>query len=331
VAQIGQVAASVFRGTSYRTVSIIGGANVQHQIAHIREGRPQILVATPGRLAELVFELDKVHLGNVRTVVVDEVDGMLREPYAAEVEKLLQATMLRAHAGVGGGGSGGGHNEHPQQLQRGLHRRISIESPAARESEGESESEGEGRLKNNEGAVAREREVEVEVGDSSAASSSFSASSSLPAGESGVGNTMLCLASATSNSDVVAAFADRYTSSQSPVPWANVAVTGSSMPHSITHGLISAPKIRAMSMLKRFIHAKPSIQSALIFVNDPGRVQAVYRDLLYSGIIAAPLHGDSSKEDRKVCSSINLLLIRFAPLLINANKFLVLCMNFGRK
>jgi superfamily II DNA/RNA helicase len=41
------------------------------------------------------------------------------------------------------------------------------------------------------------------------------------------------------------------------------------------------------------------VVSALIFVNDPYRVEIVYEKLLEMGFIAAPLHGESSKDDRK--------------------------------
>ena len=68
----------------------------------------------------------------------------------------------------------------------------------------------------------------------------------------------------------------------------------------ITHGLISTPRMRALEMLKKFLKAKPEVASALIFVNDPHRVEIIYEKLLEMGFIAAPLHGESSKDDRKV-------------------------------
>jgi superfamily II DNA/RNA helicase len=68
----------------------------------------------------------------------------------------------------------------------------------------------------------------------------------------------------------------------------------------ITHGLISTPRMRALEMLKKFLKAKPEVVSALIFVNDPHRVEIIYEKLLEMGFVAAPLHGESSKDDRKV-------------------------------
>ncbi|KAJ1383139.1 P-loop containing nucleoside triphosphate hydrolase protein, partial [Ochromonadaceae sp. CCMP2298] len=204
VTQIGSVAGKLFAGTDYRVVTLIGGANVRNQIKHMREDRPQILVATPGRLAELVFRLEQVKLGNVRAVVVDEVDNMMHEPYVGEIETVLQGTPLRK---------------------------------------------------------------------------------------------MLVLASATSSDPAVAAFADRYTGQAG---WRQVAVQGAAaLPRTITHGLISVPRMRALEMLRKFLRAKPTVKSALVFVNEPHRVEVVCRELGDMGLVAAPLHGDSTKEDRK--------------------------------
>ena len=64
-------------------------------------------------------------------------------------------------------------------------------------------------------------------------------------------------------------------------------------------------------MLKKFLKAKPEVVSALIFVNDPHRVEIIYEKLLEMGFIAAPLHGESSKDDRKVCITLYLFLLKF--------------------
>ncbi len=68
--------------------------------------------------------------------------------------------------------------------------------------------------------------------------------------------------------------------------------------------MISCPRIKAFELLKKCINAQPMIEKALIFVNDPHRVKIVTEKLLEMGIIAAPLHGESSKDDRKVYNSI---------------------------
>lgn len=62
-------------------------------------------------------------------------------------------------------------------------------------------------------------------------------------------------------------------------------------------------------MLKKFLKAKPEVVSALIFVNDPHRVEIIYEKLLEMGFIAAPLHGESSKDDRKVRNNYYVLVL----------------------
>ena len=82
--------------------------------------------------------------------------------------------------------------------------------------------------------------------------------------------------------------------------WDRIAVdSGAMLPATITHGLISTTRMHALDMLRRFINAKPAVRSAIIFVNDPHRVEVVVRELYEMGLVAAPLHGDSSKDDRK--------------------------------
>jgi hypothetical protein len=73
-------------------------------------------------------------------------------------------------------------------------------------------------------------------------------------------------------------------------------------------------------MLKKFLKAKPEVVSALIFVNDPHRVEIIYEKLLEMGFVAAPLHGESSKDDRKVFP--RSFSIYFFPFLLFSHFFL---------
>lgn len=51
----------------------------------------QIVVATPGRLCEFVFDRQRLKLTNVRSLVLDEVDAILRTPYDGEVDAIVEA------------------------------------------------------------------------------------------------------------------------------------------------------------------------------------------------------------------------------------------------
>lgn len=304
VNQIGSVASSLFQDTTYKVTTLIGGANVRNQIKQLRDTRPQILVATPGRLAELVFRLEKIRLGNVRAVVVDEIDNMLQEPYIGELQTILEATALFNRVTTVAGSTSTpttttSDNDDDDDL-------IDIIDDYAEEEEGEEE-----RIKRGGGRGEEEEDKFISSGSSSITGSSTSitgsSSSSIEHKTSITATTstephiynkrLVCLASATGNDPKVALFADKYC----PSGWKRISVpSATALPTTITHGLISSPRMRALEMLKRFLLAKPTVERALIFVNDPHRVEVVCEKLLEMGLIAAPLHGDSSKDDRKV-------------------------------
>lgn len=258
VTQIGAVGEDLFRGTGINVMSLIGGANVRNQVKRLRDTKPQIIVATPGRLAELVFQLRKLRLGMVRAVVIDEVDSMLREPFVGELQTILEATPLFAQ------------------------RSSSAAAPSPVATRSFSDDGGVESFMDEGDDADEEEEDEDEDSDAT-----------VPAH---LNKRLVCLASATSSDPNVKAFAERYCSPD----WARVAVPSASMlPPGITHGLISTPRMRALETLKRFLKTKPAVVSALIFVNDPHRVEIIYEQLLEMGFIAAPLHGESSKDDRK--------------------------------
>jgi superfamily II DNA/RNA helicase len=62
-------------GDGVRIAALIGGASLRRQLDKLKE-HPQLVVGTPGRIAELI-ELRKLKMHRVRTIVVDEADQML--------------------------------------------------------------------------------------------------------------------------------------------------------------------------------------------------------------------------------------------------------------
>lgn len=56
----------------------------------------QIVIATPGRLCELAFDRRKIKLGGVSTIVLDEIDALLRPPYDQEIDAIVDATPAGA-------------------------------------------------------------------------------------------------------------------------------------------------------------------------------------------------------------------------------------------
>lgn len=274
VTQIALVGTSLFQGTGIRVISLIGGANVRNQIKNLREDKPQIVVATPGRLAELVFQLRKLRLGMVRAVVIDEIDNMLREPYIGEIQTILEATPLSSsslrrkerleqsqESDVGMKNYDQEGDDVIEDLMTGADSNTNIDSYNDDEEDEDDDGDGSDKSAVNDNFLKR----------------------------------MFCLSSATGNEPEVRSFADNYCYN-----WQKVSVNSATqLPVSITHGLISCPRVKALELLKKFLNSKPEVKSAIVFVNDPYRVEIICEKLLEMGLIAAPLHGDTSKDDRK--------------------------------
>lgn len=76
--------------------AVYGGASIGEQIRDLRKG-PQIVVATPGRLIDLI-ERKAIHLEKIRYVVLDEADEMLNMGFREDIEFILQNTPERESA-----------------------------------------------------------------------------------------------------------------------------------------------------------------------------------------------------------------------------------------
>ena len=74
-------------------VAVYGGASIGMQIRDIRRG-VQIVVATPGRLIDLI-ERKAINLEQIRYVVLDEADEMLNMGFQDDIEFILQNTPQR--------------------------------------------------------------------------------------------------------------------------------------------------------------------------------------------------------------------------------------------
>ena len=73
---------------TFRVAAIYGGENISRQFAALRQ-RPQIIVATPGRLAD---HLDRgtIRLDEIRTVVLDEADRMLDMGFRRDLNRIME-------------------------------------------------------------------------------------------------------------------------------------------------------------------------------------------------------------------------------------------------
>ncbi|MEQ1813016.1 MAG: DEAD/DEAH box helicase [Candidatus Nitrotoga sp.] len=77
----------------YKVVAVYGGASIETQIRQIKAGA-QIVVATPGRLMDLISR-KAVKLDSVRRVVLDEADEMLNMGFKEAIDFILSEVVER--------------------------------------------------------------------------------------------------------------------------------------------------------------------------------------------------------------------------------------------
>lgn len=69
-------------------VPVYGGKHKQEQVNSLTRGRPRMVIATPGRLIDLLMD-GVVSLEEVRTVVLDEADRMLDMGFEPQIRKIF--------------------------------------------------------------------------------------------------------------------------------------------------------------------------------------------------------------------------------------------------
>lgn len=85
--QLVRVAEQYTEHSGIRTQQLIGGAALQRQVDRLKL-KPQLVIGTPGRVAELL-KIRKLKLTTVRTVVVDEADQMFKLGSTKDLETVL--------------------------------------------------------------------------------------------------------------------------------------------------------------------------------------------------------------------------------------------------
>lgn len=85
--QIAEEAKELGKFTPIRVVPLYGGQSIQTQYKELECG-PEIIVATPGRLMDMV-DRGALHFDNVKIAVLDEVDRMLDIGFRDDIRKIL--------------------------------------------------------------------------------------------------------------------------------------------------------------------------------------------------------------------------------------------------
>ena len=74
----------------FNIVAVYGGASISEQIRKVKRGA-QIIVATPGRLIDLI-DRKAINLSSIKYIVLDEADEMLNMGFKDDLDKILSFT-----------------------------------------------------------------------------------------------------------------------------------------------------------------------------------------------------------------------------------------------
>ena len=91
--QVNAALQGVAEALGLRTLTLCGGVPQEQQQAELALG-PQLLVATPGRLRDLLAQR-RLGLSNLRTLVLDEADRLLEMGFLKEVQQILALLPAR--------------------------------------------------------------------------------------------------------------------------------------------------------------------------------------------------------------------------------------------
>lgn len=98
--QVATDMANFARFTPIKISAVFGGERVKTQAKQLARG-PEVIVATPGRIMDMV-ERGHLRYGNVRHVVLDEVDRMLDIGFREDIRRILKGCPPPGNPATGG-------------------------------------------------------------------------------------------------------------------------------------------------------------------------------------------------------------------------------------
>lgn len=87
VVQVEEVVRKLAKDSGIMVAGVFGGAGIQPQAARIREGA-DVVVGTPGRVLDIALH-GLLRFGNVRRLILDEVDEMLEQGFRTQIGRVL--------------------------------------------------------------------------------------------------------------------------------------------------------------------------------------------------------------------------------------------------
>ncbi|WP_124058563.1 DEAD/DEAH box helicase [Vaginisenegalia massiliensis] len=90
--QVGAVASEWGQLVGIHSLVLLGGANINRQ-AEALKAKPELIVATPGRLHEFMTYTRKIKLHEVKALIFDEADYLLEQEYLPMIQDLRKRVM----------------------------------------------------------------------------------------------------------------------------------------------------------------------------------------------------------------------------------------------
>lgn len=88
--QVSQEVDKLGKYSGIKSFAVYGGESYERQIRGIRQGKPQIIVGTPGRLMDLMNQ-GIIDFSKAKHIILDEADEMLNMGFFEDVEKIVAA------------------------------------------------------------------------------------------------------------------------------------------------------------------------------------------------------------------------------------------------
>nr|ADI87855.1 hypothetical protein AKSOIL_0347 [uncultured bacterium Ak20-3] len=88
--QVQETFAAFGHNLGVNSIAIIGGVSVGQQMVNLRRRSPQVVVATPGRLLD-ILEQGGINLSSIHTLILDEADRMLDMGFIPDTKRIVKA------------------------------------------------------------------------------------------------------------------------------------------------------------------------------------------------------------------------------------------------
>lgn len=98
-AQVSESLNQVFPAVDLRTIAIYGGTSYTQQRSKLKRA-PQVIIATPGRLVDLINQ-KQIDLTDLKVLVLDEADRMLSMGFEEDLQFILDATYENQNKNTG--------------------------------------------------------------------------------------------------------------------------------------------------------------------------------------------------------------------------------------